>query len=184
MVLDEAYYEFAAHDPNYPSCLDYLDSGKSIIGLRTFSKAYGLAGIRTGYGFAPQSIVDAVNRAREPFNVNSLAQVAAVAALDDDAHIQKTVQNNRAGMKLLTGALEKHGAKVYQSHANFLFADFQRSTRPIFQELMQRGVIVRPGDIFGTPTFLRVSIGTPEENAKFIEALEGAIANLPPSVSA
>lgn len=177
LVLDEAYFEFAAGEQHYPSSLDYLDCGKSVIGLRTFSKAYGLAGIRIGYGFAPLAVVDAINRAREPFNVNSLAQVAAVAALEDDSHLEKTLSNNRAGMKVITEALERHGAKVYPSFANFVYADLHKPTRAIFQAIMEKGVIVRPGDVFGAPTCLRVTIGTPEECKLFVQALDATMAN-------
>lgn len=175
LVLDEAYWEFAAHEPSYSTSLRYLDSGKNVIGLRTFSKAYGLAGIRVGYGFAPAAVVDAVNRAREPFNVNSLAQVAAEAALEDAEHLERTLENNRKGMETIGTALRRHGAKVYPSYANFVFADLGRPTRPLFQAIMEKGVIIRPGDIFGAPTFLRVSIGTEKENETFVQVLDAVL---------
>lgn len=170
LILDEAYYEFAADHPEYPSSLEVQD--RNVIGLRTFSKAYGLAGIRLGYGFAPEWVVDAIDRAREPFNVNSLAQVAGIAALQDDAHVHRTVENNRHGLKVIGDALEAAGGHLFPSYANFLLADLKRPTRPIFEALMRQGVIVRPGDIFGLPTCLRVSIGTSEENERFVHALQ------------
>lgn len=171
VILDEAYYEFAAHEPDFPCSVDYVLEGRNVVGLRTLSKTYGLAGIRMGYGFAPAQIADAINRAREPFNVNSLAQVAGIAALDDDGHVQRTVENNRRGLERLAGAFEAVGAKPCPSFANFVFADLGRPARPIFQALLERGIIVRPGDVLGAPTCLRVSVGTEEEIELFVEAL-------------
>lgn len=171
VVLDEAYYEFAAHEPDFPCSVDYVLEGRNVVGLRTLSKTYGLAGIRLGYGFAPAPIADAINRAREPFNVNSLAQVAGIAALEDEAHVQRTVENNRRGLQRLAGAFEAVGASVCPSFANFLFVDLGRPARPVFQALLERGVIVRPGDVLGAPTCLRVSVGTEEEIEFFVNAL-------------
>lgn len=172
VVLDEAYFEFAAHVPDFPNSLDYIAEGKNVVGLRTFSKSYGLAGIRIGYAFATPQIADALERAREPFNVNSLAQVAAVAALQDQAHIQNTLENNRRGMARMKAALEQSGAKVCESYANFLFVDLGRPAAPVFQALLQKGVIVRSGEIFGTPNCLRITIGSDDEVDAFLEAYE------------
>lgn len=171
LVLDEAYYEFAADEPGFPNSRDYVLDGKPVIGLRTFSKAYGLAGIRVGFGFAPTEVIDAMERAREPFNVNSLAQAAAIGALDDDEHVRKTVDSNREGLARLEQALRAVGGKTYPSFANFVLADLGRPARPVFDELLKRGVIVRPGDVLGAPTCLRVSVGTPEELDAFCQAL-------------
>jgi histidinol-phosphate aminotransferase len=176
IVLDEAYYEYAAHLPEFPISLDYIKAGReNVVGLRTMSKAQGLAGVRVGYGFASEQIVDAINRAREPFDVNRLAQIAAVAALDDDEHVRKTVEHNRRGLQLLAGAFEEVGAEPCESFANFIYADFHRPTRPIYQALLQRGVITRPGDLLGNPTCLRVSIGTQEEMDIFVEELRAVM---------
>ncbi|RYG16731.1 histidinol-phosphate transaminase, partial [bacterium] len=124
VVLDEAYYEFAMGVEGYPDSVEYIKAGwPNVVGLRTFSKAYGLAGIRVGYGFASPVVADAIERAREPFDVNALAQVAAVAALDDDEHIQKTVELNRRGLETLAQAFKEVGAKPLESYANFMYAD-------------------------------------------------------------
>lgn len=176
VVLDEAYFEFAADLPDFPDSLDYIKAGRpNVVGLRTFSKAYGLAGIRVGYGFAPFAIADAIERAREPFDVNSLAQVAAVAALEDDEHIQRTVETNRRGLASLAGAFEAVGAKPMESFANFVFADLGRPARPVFDALLRRGVITRPGDVLGNPNCLRVSVGTDEEMEIFVNELKAVM---------
>lgn len=175
VVLDEAYFEFAADEPDYPVSIDYVRAGKSVIGLRTFSKTYGLAGIRIGYGFASAEIVDAFNRAREPFNANALAQAAAIAALRDDEHIRQTVENNRRGMARMVEALTRLGSTPCESHGNFVFADLHRPAQPVFRALLERGVIVRSGEIFGTPTCIRVSVGTDDEVEAFVEAIEAVL---------
>ena len=172
VVLDEAYFEFADGVADFPNSRDYVLDGKNVIGLRTFSKAYGLAGIRLGYGFGPDAIIDAINRVREPFNVNCLAQLAGIAALEDEEHVRKTVENNRRGIQFLAGAFEKLGAKPCESFANFIYADLGRPARPVFQALLERGVITRPGDVLGNPNCLRVSVGTEEEMQIFVEQLE------------
>ncbi|MCX7800722.1 MAG: histidinol-phosphate transaminase [Fimbriimonadales bacterium] len=170
LVLDEAYYEFAADVPDFPSSLEYVRAGKPVVGLRTFSKAYGLAGIRIGYGFAPEEVVDAVDRAREPFDVNSLAQAAAVAALEDDEHVARTVANNRAGAERIAEALREAGARVYPTWANFVYADLGRPAQPVFDALLRKGVIVRTAASMGSATGLRVSVGTPDEVERFVRA--------------
>lgn len=175
VVLDEAYFEFAAHLADFPSSLDYVLEGKNVVGLRTMSKAYGLAGIRVGYGFASSAIVDAANRARAPFNVNSLAQVAGVAGLADEDHMRRTVENNARGVKMLSEAFERMGAKPFESFANFVFADLGRPAQPVFKALLEKGVIVRGGDVFGMPTCLRVSVGAEEEMSTFVEAFESVM---------
>lgn len=175
LVLDEAYYEFAAHAPGYPNSLEMIRDGLDVIALRTFSKAYGLAGIRVGYGFAPASVVDAFNRAREPFNVNALAQAAAVAALQDDAHIRATMENNARGMARIADALKSVGATPYPSYGNFVFADLHRPCGPIVQALMEHGIVIRGGQMFGTPTCVRVSIGTDHEVDRFVEEIQAAM---------
>lgn len=176
-VLDEAYFEFAREAEGYPNSVQLLRDGFNVIGLRTFSKTYGLAGIRLGYGFAAREVVDAFDRAREPFNVNSLAQVAAIAALGDEDHIRATVENNRRGLDRLTHALEENGAKVCETYANFVFADLGRSSRDVFQALLKKGIIIRSGEIFCTPTCARVSVGTEEEMNAFIAELPAALAS-------
>lgn len=171
VVLDEAYIEFCEGDSSLPNSLDEIKAGRPVIGLRTFSKAYGLAGIRIGYGFASPEIVDIFQRVRGPFNVNSLAQAAAVAALGDHDFIRRSVAHNTAGLNRLREIFTKFGAKVYDSHANFAFADFHRPTEGLYNELMKHGIITRAGTWFGLPTFLRVTVGTSEELDRFEEVL-------------
>ncbi len=172
VALDEAYFEFAEGIDDFPNSIDYVQAGRpNVVGLRTFSKAYGLAGIRVGYGFAPPAIADAIERAREPFDVNALAQVAAVAALDDDEHLRNTVETNGRGLKALAEAFEAVGARPLESFANFVYADLGQPARPVFDALLRRGVITRPGDVLGNPTCLRVSVGTDEEMAIFTKEL-------------
>jgi histidinol-phosphate aminotransferase len=170
VVLDEAYFEFA-DGPDFPSSLDYVRDRVNVIGLRTFSKTYGLAGIRIGFGFASAAVVDALNRAREPFNANRLAQVAAIAALSDQDHLRATVENNRRGIETISQALESIGAKVYPSQANFVLADLHRPAAPLFDALLREGIIIRNGAGLGMPTCVRVSIGTAQENEAFAETL-------------
>ncbi|MDR3691696.1 MAG: histidinol-phosphate transaminase [Fimbriimonas sp.] len=175
VVLDEAYFEFATGAGDFPNARDYVGAGRNVIGLRTFSKAYGLAGIRIGYGFGPAEVIDAINRVREPFNANSLAQVAAIAALDDEEHVSKTVENNRRGLEFLAGVFVEVGAKPMESFANFMYADLGRPARPVFQALLERGVITRSGHALGNPTCLRVSVGTEEEMQIFAEELRNVM---------
>jgi len=172
VVLDEAYFEFAQGAADFPNARDYVLAGRNVIGLRTFSKAYGLAGIRLGYGFGPAEVIDAINRVREPFNANCLAQVAGIAALDDDVYVQMTVENNRRGLELLADAFREVGAKPLESFANFMYADLGKPAKPVFQALLEQGIITRSGDALGNPTCLRVSVGTEEEMQIFVKALK------------
>ncbi len=170
LVLDEAYFEFAEHLEDFPKSVDLLKAGKPVVILRTFSKAYGLAGLRVGYGLASSEIVTNVDRVRMPFNVNSLAQAAAIAALDDAVHVRKTVSENAAGLERVTAMAEKMGFKVVPSYANFICVDLGSPAMPIFEALLAEGVIVRPGTVLGMPNHLRVSIGTTEEMDVFEKA--------------
>ncbi|MCH8274618.1 MAG: histidinol-phosphate transaminase [Armatimonadetes bacterium] len=174
-VLDEAYYEFAAHEPNYPNSIDLIRSGYPVVGLRTFSKSYGLAGLRVGYGFMPPEIADAIDSVREPFNVNRPAQAAAVAALDDEEHLQRTLKHNDRALRRITGLLQRFGAATTESYANFVWADFGFDTQPLFDALLRRGVIIRTGAIFGRPTSVRISAGTDEDLDLLEEAFEDAM---------
>ena len=171
LVLDEAYYEFArAFSDDYSSALDYLSSN-NVVGLRTFSKAYGLAGIRVGYGFFPEWLADGLERIRAPFNVNSLAQVVGATALHDEAFLVKTLDGTHAALDRLDAIFDRVGAVPTKSCANFVWADLGRPARPVFQALLEKGIIVRPGDVLGNENALRVSVGTPEEMDAFEEAL-------------
>lgn len=176
VVLDEAYFEFAREHPDYPDGRAYVLEGRpNVAALRTFSKAYGLAGLRCGYGFVAPEVADAIERCRQPFHINRMAQEGCAAALDDFEHLEKTVHNTQAAIRRLTGILESVGAKVAPSAGNFVWADMGRPTKPLFQALLTKGAITRTGDVFGTPTCLRVSVGTEEELDLFEDALKSAM---------
>ena len=171
VVLDEAYIEYAEGD-ELPDGLDYLARYPNLLVSRTFSKAYGLASLRVGYALSSPQVADVLNRVRAPFNVNSLALAAACAALDDADYLAAGRRANDAGMAQLEAGLRKLGLSWIPSRGNFIAVDFARDAAPINQALLQAGVIVRPVAGYGMPTFLRVSIGTEQENARFLEALE------------
>ncbi len=172
LVLDEAYVEFAEGVEDFPVSLDYIRKGAPVVGLRTFSKAYGLAGIRVGWGAAPRAIIDAVDRIREPFNVNILAQSAAIAALGDPGHVASTVALNRQGLERIESVCRELGFSVVPSLANFACIDLGKPARPLFDALLKEGIIARCGDVLGMPNHLRVSIGTEEEMGIFLEAFK------------
>ncbi|MGI6318809.1 MAG: histidinol-phosphate transaminase [Dethiobacteria bacterium] len=171
IVLDEAYREFV-DDPSYPDSLELIKRGCNVLILRTFSKIYGLAGLRVGYGLAPKQIITDLNTVREPFNVNSLAQVAARAALEDERHLQEVKKVNAAGKEYLSGELKRMGLNHIPTQANFFFIDTGVDSKELFQRLLRKGIIVRTGDIFGYPQHIRVTIATEEGNRRFIQALE------------
>ncbi len=170
-VLDEAYYEYALDAPDYPDSLEWVREGRNVVVLRTFSKAYGLAGLRLGFGVMPPPLAEWLNRTREPFNVNLMAQAAGIAALSDTAHIARTIALNNEGKQEFYRAFAKLGLNFTESWGNFVWVDTGRDCRAVFDALLHKGVITRTGDIFGAPTHLRVTIGTPEENSKFLEGL-------------
>jgi histidinol-phosphate aminotransferase len=171
VVLDEAYIEFA-DDPQVPSCLDYLAEDRPLVGLRTFSKAYGLAGLRIGYGFGPSELMDYLNRLRMPFNVNRLAQVAARAALQDTAFLARTREVVLAGKDLVCRELAGLGLTFVPSQANFVLIRVPRSGREVYQAMLREGVIIRAMDAYGFPDYIRVNMGLPEENRRFLKALQ------------
>lgn len=171
VVLDEAYSEYVDSDA-YPDSIEYVKQGRNVIVLHTFSKIYGIAGLRVGYGLAKPEIIRAVEQVREPFNVNSLAQVGAVAALCDEEHVRRSLQSNRCGKQAFYSAFNALGLPYAPSEANFVFVDVRRDCRPVYEALLRKGVIVRTGDIFGLPTWLRVTIGTSDENRRFLSELE------------
>ena len=171
VVLDEAYIEYAEGD-ELPDGLDYLTRYPNLLVSRTFSKAYGLASLRVGYSLSSPQVADVLNRVRAPFNVNSLALSAACAALDDTDYLAASRRTNDAGMAQLEAGFRRLGLSWIPSKGNFIAVDFGRDAAPINQALLQAGVIVRLVAGYGMPTFLRVSIGTEQENARFLEALE------------
>lgn len=169
-VLDEAYFEFVSHNGTVDSISWLIDCPNLII-TRTFSKAYGLAGLRVGYAFSSPAIADILNRVRQPFNNNSLALVAAEAALADTVHLQKTLANNGQGMQQLTEGFKQLDLHWIPSSGNFIAVDLGRPGLPIYQALLHKGVIVRPVANYGLPNHLRISIGTEAENSLFLNAL-------------
>jgi histidinol-phosphate aminotransferase len=169
LVLDEAYREYAEDLSGYPDTLAMIREGMPVIGMRTFSKAYGLAGIRVGYMVGPAEIMDAFHRAREPFNVNALAQVAAIAALGDHEHLARSKQVNREGLARMSRLADQYGMRALDSHANFACLEVGDGPS-VFESLLRQGVIVRSGHVVGMPSFIRVSIGTPAEMDRFEEA--------------
>ncbi|WP_369959548.1 histidinol-phosphate transaminase [Pseudomonas benzenivorans] len=170
VVLDEAYIEYARGD-ELPNGLDYLAQYPNLLVSRTFSKAYGLAALRVGYAVSSVQVAEVLNRVRQPFNVNSLALAAACAALDDDDYLQRSRQANDAGMAQLEEGLRALGLSWIPSRGNFIAVDFGRDTAALNQALLREGVIVRPVAGYGMPHHLRVSIGSEQENSRFLAAL-------------
>lgn len=171
VVIDEAYYEYAIAEDDYEELLDLYKKGNVII-LRTFSKAYGLAGLRIGYGIANEEIINYLNRVRPPFNVNIVAQNAALAALDDEEYIRKSVDTNKKGKAYLYREFERLGLKYVKTYANFILFDVGKDANVVYEELLKRGVIIRSMAPYGYKTMLRVTIGAEEENSIFIAGLE------------
>ena len=171
VAWDEAYYEYACDSPEYPDTLRYVREGRNCVVLRTFSKAYGLAGLRIGYGVARPEIIGALKQVREPFNVGLLAQIAAIASLKDPDQVRRSVENNEAGKEYLYRRFEEMGLDYVPTFSNFIFVDVGMDSVECFDQLMRRGVTVRTGEIFGFPNHIRVTIGTPEDNEIFADAL-------------
>ena len=171
VVVDEAYIDYV-RETDHPDASLWLNDFPNLIVTRTFSKAYGLAALRVGYGLSHPDIADLLNRVRQPFNVDSLAQVAAIAALDDQDYLARSVELNEQGLKQLAEGVSKLGLNYIPSFGNFLTIDLGRDAAPIDQALLKLGVITRPVANYGMPNHLRVSVGLPQENARFLEALE------------
>ena len=170
VVLDEAYNEYLPKELKTPS-VEWLKQFPNLVITRTFSKAYGLAGLRVGYALAQASVADLMNRVRQPFNVNSASQAAARAALDDHELVQQSFELNQKGLAQLTQAFRHLGLRYIPSYGNFVCFHADDATA-LYQRLLRRGVIVRPIANYGMPEWLRVSIGLPQENEKFLKALE------------
>jgi histidinol-phosphate aminotransferase len=177
VVLDEAYNEYLSPENQYESAA-WVKQYPNLLVSRTFSKAYGLAGLRVGFSIAQPALTDLMNRIRQPFNVNSLAQAAAIAALNDKDFLQKGFENNRAGYAQLTAAFDELKLEYVPSHGNFVLVkvgDDEGAGARVNLALLKQGVIVRPVGAYGLPQWLRISIGLPEENARFVEALKTAL---------
>lgn len=175
VVLDEAYTEYV--EPGEAlNGFDYIERYPNLIVCRTLSKAYGLAALRVGYCISHPQVADVLNRVRQPFNVNSLALAAAVAALADESYLAESRQLNRDGMRQLEQGLNELGLQWIPSRGNFIAVDLGRDAGPVYQGLLRAGVIVRPVAGYEMPNHLRVSIGLREENQRFLEALAGVLA--------
>ena len=174
VVLDEAYFEYV-EEPEYPNGLELAATRANLIVTRTFSKAYGLAGLRLGYAVSHPDIADLMNRIRQPFNVNQASLAAALAALDDAEHLAETVRVNREGMQFLRQACDRLGLGYIPSVGNFLTIHVGRPAMPVYEALLKKGVIVRPIGVYGMPEHLRVTLGTPGENARFAAALQAVL---------
>lgn len=171
VVIDEAYIEFSSD----PDCLDGLawcTGERAVSVLRTFSKVYGLAGIRIGYGIMPEELADILHRVRQPFNANSLAQAAACAALDDTDFLEKTLSLVRGELDFLYAGLEHLGVNYFPSEANFFLIDVGCDAESFFEEMLRQGVIVRSMVSYGYPEYIRINAGTREENQRFLKAFE------------
>jgi len=173
VVLDEAYNEYLPQECRYDS-VPWLEEFPNLIVSRTFSKAYGLAGLRVGYAFANAQVADMMNRVRQPFNVNSVAQAAAVAALRDEDFVRRTNELNRRGMEQITAGLRELGLEFIPSFGNFISFRIGDGMK-MYRRLLELGVIVRPIAGYDMPEYLRVSIGTEDENEKFLTALKQAL---------
>jgi histidinol-phosphate aminotransferase len=173
LIVDEAYFEYV-EDHGYPDSLKYHRDGRAILTLRTFSKLYGLAGLRIGYGIAAKEIIAMMQRVRQPFNVNAPAQWGALAALSDTDHVRRSVEVNRRGLDYLAGEFTRLGLEFIPSYANFVLLRVGRG-QEVFKQLLGQGVIVRPMAGYQFPEHIRVTVGTADENRKFIEALQKVI---------
>lgn len=171
VAFDEAYGEFV-DDKSYPDTLEMMKKYKNIIYLKTFSKAYGLAGLRVGYGIADESIIAQLEKIRNPFNVPATAQAAAIASLADKEFLNGTVRNNRLVKEYVCGELDRMGLFYIPTQANFIMVDIKADSRKAFVDLMKKSYIIRPGAAFGMDSFLRVTLGTMDEMRGFIAALE------------
>ncbi len=170
LVVDEAYREYV---PRYlqPDLLRYIRGGRYLLALRTFSKAFGLAGLRIGYGIGSTEMVELLNRVRQPFNINTLAQKAALAALDDAAHLEETLRITEAGRKAMQSRLDELGLVAIPSVTNFILVNVGVEGKAVADALLRNGVIVRSMEGYSLPTYIRVTVGTPQENSRAVQAL-------------
>ena len=171
LVLDEAYIEFVS-DEGVAQGLELLSAHPLLAVLRTFSKLYGLAGLRIGYGFAAESLIDYMNRVRQPFNANTLAQAAAIAALDDSEFVSRTLKVVKEGLQYLYQNLDEMGLEYLPTQTNFFLIKVPRKGKEIYERMLKKGVIVRSMDSYGLPDYIRINVGLPEENERFVRSLK------------
>ena len=176
VVLDEAYIEFTT-DPKVLSGLEFLDSHPRLVVLRTFSKLYGLAGLRIGYGFASEMVTQNINRVRPPFNVNSLAQIGALGALDDDEFVERTLAVIREGLLFLYEQVNRLRLEYVPTQANFFLIKTPLGARETYKRMLKEGVIIRSMESYGLPDYIRINVGLPEENVRFINTLEKVLSS-------
>ncbi|MFD2616422.1 histidinol-phosphate transaminase [Terrilactibacillus laevilacticus] len=177
VILDEAYIEFIQEE-HYTTGVDFIKRYSNVIVLRTFSKLYGLAGNRVGYAMAQKPLIDRMKKVREVFSVNRVGHIGAHAALKDQAHRDKTIEKNSAERKRLVEFFEEQDFDVTPSHTNFIFVDVKMDAGEVFQKLMEKGVLIRPCSGWGYNTHIRVSIGSHDQNTKFMESLSEVVANM------
>ncbi|WP_151734487.1 histidinol-phosphate transaminase [Paenibacillus tengchongensis] len=173
VVLDEAYFEYVT-DASYSNGIKLLDRYPNLVVLRTFSKIYGLAALRIGYGVASPEIIRLINQVREPFNTTRLAQAGALAALQDQAYVEECRELNREGIVQLQGEFRRLGLEYFPAHGNFIMVDVRKAATEVFDGLLRQGIIVRAGHRL-YPTFIRVTVGSAEQNQAFIAALENVL---------
>lgn len=177
VVFDEAYDQYVERD-DFPDTIQYVRDGRNVMVLRTFAKILGLAGLRAGYGVGPELLVNALEKVRPTFSVNSLAQAAIVAGLKDDEYVKATQQRAWAERKYYYNECDRLGMKYCPTEANFILIDTGKDSKQVFDSLKLKGILVRPGWIFGAPTWIRVTISSHEENEKFFEAMEQTLEEL------
>ncbi len=176
VVLDEAYYEFARVNPDYPAeSIARLVARPNTVILRTFSKVCGIAGVRVGYVISSEEIAGNMNKIKLTFDVNRLAQAAALAALDDEAHIERTVAQNYRSLQAMQACFDELGLHYYPSAANFIWVELPRHSKEVFEAMLRQGVIVRPGYLWGWENWMRVSTGTDAQTARFTEVLKDVL---------
>jgi len=177
VVLDEAYAEYNVSG-QYPDSMKLLKDYENVISLRTFSKIYGLASLRIGYGVGRPNVIRSVNQVREPFNTTSFAQKAALAAIGDQAFIDSCREANTKGIRQLQAKFGELGLRSFEAHGNFVMVDVQRPGKPVFEALLRKGIIVRHDPSWGYPTMIRVTVGSEEQNSKFLAALEEVLSEV------
>ncbi|MBU5675813.1 histidinol-phosphate transaminase [Alkaliphilus sp. MSJ-5] len=175
IVFDEAYYDYAKVNPDYPESLHILAKRPNTILLRTFSKVAGIAGVRVGYALTSKEIAAQMGKVKDVFNVNVLAQAAALGALEDTEHIEKTIKLNYDSIAIMEKYFEENDLEYIKSNANFIFANINTHSKPVFEELMKQGIIIRPGYLWKWDNWIRVSTGTIEQTEKFIDKLDGIL---------
>lgn len=183
VVLDEAYFEYNTTG-DYPRSLELLERFPNVIILRTFSKIYGLASLRIGYGIAHKDVIHTINQVREPFNTSRFGQAAAIAAIQDQEFIEMCRKANAEGIAYMNGEFTRLGLSAYPAHGNFVMVDVKRPAKLVFEGLLRKGIIVRGGHALDFPTSIRVTVGSREQNEKFIAALEQVLSEVEVSAEA